>query len=44
MTDKLIRASLKAWQTLKAAAFNRNTYIKTVLDDIISEKLADKTE
>lgn len=39
MTDKLIRTSLQTWQTLRTEAFNRNTHIKTVLDEIVNGKL-----
>jgi len=38
MADKLIRTSLQTWQTLRTEAFHRNTHIKTVMDELISEK------
>ena len=38
ITDKLIRASIQTWQTLRTAAFYQNTHIKTVLDDLVSGK------
>jgi len=41
MTDKLIRASLQTWQTLRTTAFHRNTYIKTILNDLVNGKLND---
>lgn len=40
MTDKLVRVSLQTWQKLGTAAFNQNTHIKTIVDDIISGKLS----
>lgn len=39
ITDKTIRASKQTWQTLREAAFYRNTHIKTVLDEIVSGNL-----
>jgi hypothetical protein len=38
MTDKLIRASPQTWQKLRTAAFHRNTYIKTILDEMVNGK------
>jgi hypothetical protein len=39
MVDKLIRCSETAWRLLRAAAFNKETHIKTVLDDVLNGKL-----
>jgi hypothetical protein len=36
--DKLIRVSFPTWKKLRAAAFRQNTYVKTILDEIVSGK------
>jgi hypothetical protein len=41
ITDKLIRASLQTWQTLRTAAFYQNTHIKAVLDDLVNKEFND---
>jgi hypothetical protein len=37
--DKHVRVSFSTWQKLRTAAFNRNTRMKTVFEDIISGKI-----
>jgi hypothetical protein len=40
MQAKLVKASPETWKKLRAAAYNRETYIKTVLDDLVSGKIS----
>lgn len=39
MSDKLIKASPETWQKLRTAAFNRETFIKTVVEDLVNGKI-----
>jgi hypothetical protein len=39
MQDKLVKASPETWKKLRAAAYNRETFIKTILDDLVSGKI-----
>jgi len=39
MEVKLIRASEPTWNKLRAVAYQRRTYIKNVLDDIMDGKI-----
>jgi hypothetical protein len=39
MKDKLVRLSEPSWRKVKDAAYTQDTYIKTVLEDLINEKL-----
>lgn len=39
MTDKHIRTSLQTWEKLRAAAYERQSHIKTVFEDIMSGKI-----
>jgi len=39
MTDKTIRISLGTWQKLRAAAYQQNSHIKTMLEDIMAGRI-----
>jgi hypothetical protein len=39
MEHKLIRASEPTWNKLRAIAYQRQTYIKNVLDDIMAGEI-----
>jgi len=39
MQDKLVKASPETWKKLRTAAYNRETFIKTVLEDLVNGKI-----